>query len=146
MHKDLPKLQKKRWAAALFTSALLALVLLSTRAPALGNLLGGNPEPLPPEVAFVPSLSKATGEALTVSFDIEEGYYLYRDKTSFKVDSVESVSALSSIVSDVAMILGEPKFPKAQILTIHPQPSQFHSNYPPLKNHRWLTQCRQAWA
>ncbi len=117
MHKDLPKLQKKRWAAALFTSALLALVLLSTRAPALGNLLGGNPEPLPPEVAFVPSLSKATGEALTVSFDIEEGYYLYRDKTSFKVDSVESVSALSSIVSDVAMILGEPKFPEAQILT-----------------------------
>ncbi len=117
MHKDLPKLQKKRWAAALFTSALLALVLLSTRAPALGNLLGGNPEPLPPEVAFVPSLSKATGDALTVSFDIEEGYYLYRDKTSFKVDSVESVSALSSIVSDVAMILGEPKFPEAQILT-----------------------------
>ena len=117
MHKDLPKLQRKRWAAALFTSALLALVLLSTRAPALGNLLGGNPEPLPPEVAFVPSLGEATGDALTVSFEIEEGYYLYRDKTSFKVESVESVSALSSIVSDVAMLLAEPKYPEAQILT-----------------------------
>ncbi|MFK8076016.1 MAG: protein-disulfide reductase DsbD [Granulosicoccus sp.] len=117
MHKDLPKLQRKRWAAALLISALLALVLLSIRAPALGNLLKGNPEPLPPEVAFVPSLGKASGEALTVNFDIEEGYYLYRDKTSFKVESVESVSALSSIVSDAAVNLGKPKFPEAQILT-----------------------------
>lgn len=117
MQQDSPKHHKTRWPAVLITAGFLVLTLISVNATAIGNLLGGNPEPLSPEEAYVPSISKTSSDTLTVHFEIEEGYYLYRDKTSFKVESVESVSALSSIVSDVAMNLGAPRFPQARIMT-----------------------------
>ena len=108
-------LAKNKWIYVSLTSLVLAVILLVGQSPAIGNLLGGS-EPLAPEVAFVPDVSQTTSNTLTVRFKIEEGYYLYRDKTSFKVESLLPVSTLSSIITDSNMQLGEPTYPEALIL------------------------------
>ena len=108
-------LAKNKWVYVSLTSLVLAVILLVGQSPAIGNLLGGS-EPLAPEVAFVPDVSQTTSNTLTVRFKIEEGYYLYRDKTSFKVESLLPVSTLSSIITDSNMQLGEPTYPEALIL------------------------------
>ena len=46
---------------------------------------------LPVEEAFIPSVEVETDQIITLRFDIEEGYYLYKDKFQFKVNE-ESAS------------------------------------------------------
>ena len=108
-------LAKNKWIYVSLTTLVLAVILLVGQSPAIGNLLGGS-EPLAPEVAFVPDVSQTTSNTLTVRFKIEEGYYLYRDKTSFKVESLLPVSTLASIITDSNMQLGEPTYPEALVL------------------------------
>ena len=49
----------------------------------LASLLGDDePELLPPDIAFVPSVGTQVNDTLPVRFAIEEGYYLYKDKIS----------------------------------------------------------------
>ncbi len=115
--RDFPNQRVSRWVVATCAAALLLITFVAAQSPAIGNLLGGNPEPLAPEVAYIPSVTDTSAEAITVSFQIEDGYYLYRDKTSFSIKSVEHVSSLSSIVADASMNLGSVKFPEAKTLT-----------------------------
>ena len=56
---------------------------------------------LDPAVAFKPSARALDGQTIEVVFDIAKGYYLYRDKFRFAVDS-DSVT------------LGTPVFPKGK--------------------------------
>jgi len=101
------------WVIYALSAALLFVLLQST---AFGNLLGGD-EPLSPEVAFVPSVIETTAEQISVQFDIEEGYYLYRDKLKFKVESSQSGSqSLNNILASTPIELAAPDFPRAKIL------------------------------
>lgn len=72
---------------------LCLLLLASARA--------GGAEPLRPEDAFRPSAHALDGRTIEVSFEIAEGYYLYRDRFRF---SVETGPAR----------LGQPVFPKGR--------------------------------
>jgi len=109
----------RKWGLICLTFVVLAIGAIAGQSPAIGNLLGGS-EPLSPEIAFVPKVTNTgptTGTgAITVNFQIEEGYYLYRDKTSFKIESLEPASSYSSIIADTDMQLGKPVFPEAAIL------------------------------
>lgn len=81
--------------------ALLLLLFFSTSGS--GNLLGGD-EPLAPEVAFIPTLGSVDGQSIQVQFQIEPGYYLYRDKLKFSVtEIIENGSSLNK--GGVASIL-----------------------------------------
>ncbi|MFT6877135.1 MAG: thiol:disulfide interchange protein DsbD [Granulosicoccus sp.] len=110
-----------KWAFMSFATGLLVIAVLVGQASAIGNLLGGS-EPLSPELAFVPEVIDAGAgptarpDTITVSFQIEEGYYLYRDKTSFKVESLQPLSNFSSIITETSLQLGEPIYPEALIL------------------------------
>ena len=62
-----------------------------------------NPDDLlPPDEAFSPSLSSASPDSLTATWNIADGYYMYRKRFSFE-------SATPGIT------LGEPKYPKGKI-------------------------------
>lgn len=69
-----------------------------------GASIFGKSEPLlSPDVAFQGSLAKASGDkALTLKFEIAEGYYLYRDR--FRVETTDSFVELA-----------EPEWPTADI-------------------------------
>jgi len=86
------------WIIALAALAIAALTLLALTAHSKENLLGGT-DPLSPEVAFVPNTELVTDKRITITFDIEDGYYLYRDKTYFTVESATPVSEFASILS-----------------------------------------------
>jgi len=102
-----------KWLAYAFSAAALIVLWQST---ALGNLLGGD-EPLSPEVAFVPSFVETTSNHISVKFDIEDGYYLYRDKLKFNVESDQSGSqSLNNILASTPIELSTPNFPPAKIL------------------------------
>lgn len=109
----------RKWSALGLATALLIVATLAGQSTAFGNLLGGS-EPLSPEVAFVPNVAETgpgTGNGrITVNFQIEEGYYLYRDKTSFNVESLQPVSDFSSIITEAGLQLGEPTYPEALTL------------------------------
>jgi len=62
-------------------------------------------EPLRAEEAFVPSLTAEARDALTVSFAIEDGHYLYRDRMSFAL-----------VEPGAGVDLGDPAFPDAIIV------------------------------
>ena len=117
LHTDFTASAARRWAVTLAALSLLALMALSIHSRA--NLLGGA-DPLAPEVAFVPESGAVTDRAVTVNFDIADGYYLYRDKTSFTVESTQSASDFAAILnptsSGEALMLGDAQFPEAQIL------------------------------
>jgi len=83
---------------ALAALTIATLLLLALAVHSKENLLGGT-DPLSPEVAFVPSTDKVTDKRITITFDIEDGYYLYRDKTYFTVDSATPVSEFASILN-----------------------------------------------
>lgn len=80
-----------------FTQSLAALSLLGAAA-----LATANQEPLPPEVAFPVTAVAQGADAVTVRFDIVEGYYLYHDKIS-----VESAGA--------EVVLGELDIPPGKV-------------------------------
>lgn len=59
----------------------LTLLLLAFATTTLAKFSLGGGKPLPVEEAFIASASATVHDEITVSFDIAEGYYLYRDKT-----------------------------------------------------------------
>ncbi|MBF6024159.1 protein-disulfide reductase DsbD [Lysobacter niastensis] len=77
-------------------------------APSGGGLLGNTPGatdalPLPPEQAFRFEAIAQDGNTLLLRFTPARGYYLYRDKTSLKLDAAAAKSGLS---------LGAPRWPQ----------------------------------
>lgn len=62
--------------------------------PALAQLPWAKPELLPPDRAFRLSARALDGGILQVRFDVAEGYYLYRDRLSFRVEPVPAEAAL----------------------------------------------------
>lgn len=104
-----------KWAFTSFATGLLIIAVLIGQTSALGNLLGGS-EPLSPEAAFAPHVTGTGAQSITVKFQIEEGYYLYRDKTSFKIESLQPLSSISSIITPASLELGKPTYPEAIIL------------------------------
>ncbi len=91
-------------AAALLALAIFALTTISSTAAT--NLLGGD-DPLSPQEAFVPTVAEVSTTSITIGFDIADGYYLYRDKTSFTVDDANSQS----------ITFAAPEFPPAIIIS-----------------------------
>ncbi len=81
--------------------AVIVLSLLAGSAFAL-TALNDNEEPLPPEQAFVLSVSAPDAQTVRASFIITDGYYLYREKFKFISDSSGAT-------------FGTPNFPKGKI-------------------------------
>jgi len=102
-----------RWVACVLFAAALSIIWQSS---ALGNLLGGE-DPLSPEVAFVPSITETTATHITVEFNIEDGYYLYRDKLKFNAKVAASASQpLDELITSSPVEIQNPRFPAAKIL------------------------------
>ena len=81
--------------------AFLALVISAFAGIAnaqSGSDLFGGPEILSPEAAFSPEVSSVTSDAITVEFTIAEGYYLYRDKSKFTLQTADGKPLDSAIV------------------------------------------------
>ena len=96
-------------AAALVACAGLAGLAAPVRAadgPA-ANGFGGAPEPLPVTEAFAAGIVSLDRDAVTIGWNIAEGYYLYRDKVE-----VEPGGALAD-----ALTLGPPAFSDAEIVS-----------------------------
>jgi thiol:disulfide interchange protein DsbD len=91
---DLPKAAA---AAAAPATPLGAAFASSTS----GSLLGGN-EPLPAEQAFVFEAIATGADGLLARFTMPKGYYLYRDKTHFRVTEPGTVT------------LGAPQWPAGE--------------------------------
>ncbi|MFC3550311.1 protein-disulfide reductase DsbD [Lysobacter cavernae] len=76
-------------------------------APLTGGLLGGaagsEALPLPPEQAFGFEAIAGDGNTLLLRFTPARGYYLYRDKTSLKLDAAAAKAGIA---------LGPPRWPK----------------------------------
>ncbi|MDP5238589.1 protein-disulfide reductase DsbD [Uliginosibacterium sp. 31-16] len=66
---------------------LIALLCFS------GFACAASPEPLPPEQAYRLAASLLDEQTIEVRFAIEPGYYLYRNKLGFKLESGESLGA-----------------------------------------------------
>ncbi len=92
----------------------LTLMLSLGNAQAATNLLGGD-DPLSPQEAFVPSVSRVSDGIIHLQFDIAPGYYLYRDKTRFSI-SEEAASSSSLLDGPTTLALGEPGFSAAVIV------------------------------
>jgi len=89
---------------SLLCALTLASIATGTNAQqndGLSSVFGDSPPLLPPEEAFKGNL-ELDGDALMLSFNIEDGYYLYRDKFTIAAQ-------------DPAISIGEPAWPKAQI-------------------------------
>lgn len=124
LHLDKKMNRPTQWVLALATVALTALALSVLSAHSQENLLGGS-DPLPPQVAFVPTTTAVSDSTITVTFDIEDGYYLYRDKTYFTVEAVTAVSDFASLItapkdsegtSSNQLVLLDAVYPTADIL------------------------------
>lgn len=68
----------------------------------LGTAPGGQAQalPLPPEQAFVFEAIAGDGNTILMRFTPAKGYYLYRDRNTFRIDGAEGIAA------------GTPKWPK----------------------------------
>ncbi|MFC5576724.1 protein-disulfide reductase DsbD domain-containing protein [Lysobacter niabensis] len=81
----------------------------STGVPLVGGLLGTqdaglvDAAPLPPEQAFGFEAIVGDGNTLLLRFTPARGYYLYRDKTSFKLDAAAAKAGIA---------FGRPKWPQ----------------------------------
>ena len=90
---------KKIFHSACSLKSLTSIILLFVSL----NTYAANPEDLlPPDEAFSPSLSSSSPESLTATWNIADGYYMYRKRFSF-----ESTTP--------GITLGEPTFPKGKI-------------------------------
>lgn len=65
---------------------------------------GASGDFLPAEKAFAFGAEVIDGNLILLSWDIAEGYYLYRDKFEFSIDEADGVT------------LGTPKYPKAKMI------------------------------
>ncbi len=109
----------RHWQAAVAGSvalfALAIITLTAVNSTAATNLLGGD-DPLSPQEAFVPSVTEVSADSITLSFDIAEGYYLYRDKTSFTAEDAKSLTAAGQ-ATPPSIALDAPVFPPAIIIS-----------------------------
>jgi len=80
-----------------FFSLLISLLFFSNTSFAISQ-----DDLLKPDVAFKPTLSQISPERIKATWEIADGYYLYRNRFSFKSDN-----------PDITM--GEPTFPKGKI-------------------------------
>ncbi len=55
---------------------------------------------LPPELAFLPQVVSAHHNAIELRWQIEDGYYLYRDKLSFSIEQADGLAVSSEFVSE----------------------------------------------
>ena len=84
-------------------SALLCLLLLMAgNAFALDEIDGLEDELLEPDKAFAIDISSVDDSTLQVTWDIADGYYMYRDRIRFSTDTP-------------GMELGEPSLPAGKI-------------------------------
>ena len=92
--------QTSRWRShvALAFLALLISVFAGIANAQSGSDLFGGPEILSPEEAFSPEVSSVTSDAITVEFTIAAGYYLYRDKSKFTLQTKDGKTLDSAIV------------------------------------------------
>ena len=69
------------------------------------TLLGGSDadELLPPELAYLPQIGNATSQGVDVSWFIEDGYYLYRDKIKFTLQHADDVRTGAALISEGEM-------------------------------------------
>jgi len=111
--------QPKRWPTGAHKHALswavlvfVILSLMGSVAYALNNLLGGQ-DPLPPEVAFIPSIQAVNEDTIVIGFEVADEYYLYRDKISFKVEKSEQ-SITDRLSTEPS--LGSPVFQSALMI------------------------------
>ena len=111
-----PTVAQKRllgWAALVF----MILSLLGSVAYAVGNLLGGD-EPLPPEIAFIPTVEEVNEDSIVIGFEVADDYYLYRDKMSFKIeksgqsltDNLGTEASLDSPIFQTALMIEDDYF------------------------------------
>jgi len=99
-----------------------ACLLIIASSSLYANLLGGE-EPLAPEQAYKPKILATDATLITLSFSIEDGYYLYRDKLAFSVPSLsvspQSESSLAEgtdLPAKNAVQLHEPEYPEALVI------------------------------
>lgn len=95
---------------------LFTFLLYTGTGNAAKNLLGGD-DPLPPQQAFAPEVTQVDNGLISVRFDIASGYYLYRDKTSFSLKRDNESSDPSRIETSSGLVLGNPRFSEAQIVS-----------------------------
>jgi len=81
------------------TVALASVSLCAQAQSGSSSIFGDTPPLLSPQEAFQGSVA-VQGDALAMSFQIEDGYYLYRDKFSIQANE---------------LTLGEPQWPEALI-------------------------------
>lgn len=56
-------------------------------------------ELLPPELAYLPQVISASEEGIHIRWTIEDGYYLYRDKTSFTLNNNVQIDKAATLIS-----------------------------------------------
>jgi thiol:disulfide interchange protein DsbD len=78
-----------------------------------GNLLGGGAEFLDPEQAFRFNYVLAANDTVQISWDIEEGYYLYRDKITAK--SLSEPITLGELARPAGIMKDDPDFGRVAI-------------------------------
>ncbi|HEY9104960.1 protein-disulfide reductase DsbD N-terminal domain-containing protein [Chitinimonas sp.] len=88
----------------------------------LGEVLARKPhangEPLPPEQAFMPQLRRLDANRLRVDFQIQPGYYLYREKLLLALKDTPGLR-ISQIDYPQAISKSDPSFGTTQV---YPQP------------------------
>lgn len=107
---------------ALAAAWILGLTTLLFSVMASANLFDED-EPLAPELAFKAGIEGIEGSSIIVSFDIVDGYYLYRDKLAFSLQteaeagqSQSTVDTLLAVDNATTASLGAPAYPPAQTM------------------------------
>ncbi len=107
---------KPRYLIAIFLLVLAGQAAAGSLGDRLANVLyGGEDEILDPEEAFRIDSRVINAHKLEISWDIEPGYYLYRDKFAFKSDVPGLVAATVPIPP--GDIIEDPLFGKVMINT-----------------------------
>ncbi|WP_440997631.1 protein-disulfide reductase DsbD [Arhodomonas sp. SL1] len=75
---------------------LAAAVGAQGQSGALSGLVGGQEDLLPPEQAFPLTVERVAEDRLVARWDVQEGYYLYRDKIDFRGAGGEVVRRIES--------------------------------------------------
>ncbi|MDH5300155.1 MAG: protein-disulfide reductase DsbD [Gammaproteobacteria bacterium] len=76
----------------------------------LGKAAGGNGSFLEPAQAFALSTEVTNGNVITVSWDIADGYYLYKDRMAFSLMSADGVSLAAPVFSSGAKLKHDEYF------------------------------------
>jgi len=77
-----------------------ALAFASRVAGGAGSWFSDDSKLLPPEQAFRLSAQAVDPRTVVVRFDVEDGYYLYRDKLAFAIEPASLASGKSPVLPD----------------------------------------------